>query len=87
MNETDLGCVLNVLPACPYHHYKVGQENSTNEAHHHWIVDKGGKKLSSLTHIHHIGHDKEGAPKECEMGAQALCNQGRSQGANLSRQR
>lgn len=67
-----LSGVFDVFPSCPHNHQEVSHKECAHKAHNHGILGKGRKQLSGARRVDKVGSDKEGAPEEGEVVAEAL---------------
>lgn len=71
-NLTDLWAWPAVSVAGPQQSDQVEAEEGAQQSQHHEVLRHGGKQLCCASHVHVIGHHKEGAAEQGEVVAQTL---------------
>lgn len=71
--ETDLRARPAVSIAGPHQSDQVEAKESTQQCQHNIVLSHSGKQLCCTRYVHVVWHHKEGAPKQSEVVAQALC--------------
>lgn len=85
-NIVYLGHILIVFLSCPHKYQEIGHKECAHEADNHRILSKSPKQLGSAWGVDKIGSDKERAPKEGEVVAEALGDWMCGPNTNLGRQ-